>query len=130
MKKDTVKKCKARIQALLREILIKEHGDCEAKGEDQACAGPLQADHIESRIFANTYGDIKNTILLCNSHHFYWKKRHPLRWADLVERRRGKGHLETLRNQARKSIKTWYLRDWQKTEEKLKEILSKPNSLR
>lgn len=127
MKKDTIKKCKKRLQALVRAILIEERGDCEARGIDRMCGGALQFDHIESRIFSETYADPRNGILLCNDHHIYWKKQHPKRWSDLVEKTRGKELLEDLRKRARARPKPWYLRDWQKTEEKLKEILLKSN---
>lgn len=122
-RKDTVKKCKDRIQALLRANAIKTWKQCEARGLDQGCDEILQADHIESRMFSNTYARLDNIILLCHAHHFYWKKRHPMRWAALIEKTRGKEKLEELRREARKSNRTWTLKDWQKAEENLKKLL-------
>lgn len=124
-RKDTVKKAKDRIQHLLHDLAILKWKDCEAKGIDRLCSGPLSADHIESRMFSNTYAEIKNIILLCEGHHIYWKKQHPKRWAALVDDRRGSELVNWLRSEARKSNRTWTLRDWLAAEEKLKEEIKK-----
>lgn len=123
-RKDTIKKVKDRIQSLLHTIAVVRYQDCEAKGLDRICGGSLDADHIESRGFANTYGDMENIILLCHHHHFYWKKQHPFRWAELVKRKRDPDILTRLRERARRNIKSWGLRDWQRVEERLKAELS------
>ena len=51
-----------------------------------------------------------------------WKKKHPLRWADLVKKTRGEKSLSILRQKAHKNLKTWYLKDWQRVEEGLKKL--------
>ncbi len=123
-RKDTPSKCKQRIQKLLRELAILLYKDCEAKGIDQQCGGPLQADHIETRGSANTYASIANIILLCYAHHFFWKRRNPGAWALLVEEKRGAGTIKMLHDFARINIRTHYLKDWQRAEEELKKDIA------
>lgn len=128
-KTDTPSKCKVRIQALQRAIAIARYKDCEARGIEMACGGPLQADHIETRGLANTYADPDNIILLCLNHHFFWKRKNPSHWALLVEEKRGLGTMQVLRLKARSNIRTHYLKDWQEEEKKLSTLLKSLTSV-
>ena len=68
-------KAKHRIQALLREIKIKEQGDCWVKLEGITEFGPcdevFQYDHLETRSKNISYSDPRLGVLVCKRHHFY-----------------------------------------------------------
>jgi hypothetical protein len=81
---------KERIQALLRQIAIKKWGGCILRGE-RDCGGEvdvkgvvLQADHLITRAYAETYADSRLVVCVCRPCHF-WKKHHKEEYDDLVK---------------------------------------------
>jgi hypothetical protein len=78
---------KKKIQALLRTLTIRNDGGCFLRlyPEAGACGGygprsgklVLQADHINSRGFNVSYGDMRNILCICSGHHGGFKTRNP-----------------------------------------------------
>lgn len=69
-------KLKRDIQKLLREIKLKEQGDCWVKfmqlfGSFGLCDGPLQYDHLETRGKNISYADSRLGVLACRRHHYF-----------------------------------------------------------
>lgn len=125
-RKTTVKATKNRIQKLLTEASKLRDDGCLFKRypETGKCGGPLAADHIRSRQYSETYADLDNVVCLCTAHHIFFKKRHPMVWAKLVEDYLGTGWIDELRSMSLKS-RTWTLDMWLKKEEELKEYVEK-----
>lgn len=124
MKKDTIKKCKARIQDLLKQIVRIRDGDCILKGKYRTCSGPLSADHIVSRTHSKTYGMSINCLCLCIGHHFYWKPSNPTLYTNEVDARIGKKVRLYLEKIAR-PVCQYSLKDWQQIEYALKDELKR-----
>jgi hypothetical protein len=85
--KSPVALCKARIQALLREIAILRDGGCflRNRAEFGQCGGYgsksgkliQQFDHLNTRERNISYGDPRLGVCVCLRHHFYFKKQYP-----------------------------------------------------
>lgn len=85
---------KEKVQYLLRQICLKRDTVCLLSNypETGRC-GPLKADgkpvyqaeHLNSRSHAVSFGDSRNTILLCQRHHIYWKPQNSARYWEIVE---------------------------------------------
>lgn len=79
---------KRRIQALLREIVIKRDGGCVIGTyfkTNAACNTPLQAEHLITRSNSATFGDTRNIVCLCQYHHIFWKPQHSRAYWELIE---------------------------------------------
>lgn len=86
---------KKRIQALLRELVIKRDGGCVLRDYEQTgeCGGYapkaghliLQAEHLVSRARSVSYGDPRNVICLCQRHHGYWKEQNSRLYWEIVQ---------------------------------------------
>jgi hypothetical protein len=79
--KSETSKCKARLQALLRQIALIRDKRCILRGnrELKPCSGyredgelVLQYDHLNSRQFNISYADVRLGVILCKGHHG-WK---------------------------------------------------------
>ena len=86
---------KYEIQALIREIGIITDGGCVLRkySEAGACGGYrndgqliLQAEHLITRSNSNTYGDMRNIVILCRHHHGHFKPQNSLLYWKLIER--------------------------------------------
>jgi hypothetical protein len=94
-KSDTAK-VKERIQALLREIVIKRDGGCILGSFAPGTYAPpcngyaqdghliLQADHLITRANSATYADTRLIVCVCKGHHG-WKKWHEREYNALVK---------------------------------------------
>src|SRR3990167_7721987 len=89
-RKDTISKCKERIQALLKFIVRARDKDCIFRGMYRECSGPLSADHIVSRGRSKTYGTSKNVVCVCIGHHFFWKPSNPTLYTNRIDEFIGK----------------------------------------
>jgi len=87
--KNPTAQTKRRIQALLREIAIKRDKRCVLHQLGH-CNDILQAEHLNSRQYSHTYGDMRNIVLLCQYHHIFWKPQHPIEYAALIQQIVGK----------------------------------------
>ena len=97
--KSPVALCKKRIQALLRESAIRRDKVCVMSHYPEAgeCGGYgkkskkliLQAEHLNSRERNFTFGDMRNIVLLCKNHHFYFKKKHGALYWSLIRKHIG-----------------------------------------
>jgi len=124
---DTVTKCKKRIQKLLTSISRLRDNGCVfrdfIKESGYKCGGYTMAEHIVSRKFSNTYSDLDNIICLCYVHHIIFKPESPTVYTRIVKEYLGEGWVEEIEKKARKSC-NFGLKDWQKEEERLKEVLA------
>lgn len=86
---------KERIQALLRQIVIKRDGGCLLRNspETTACGGwrkdgqlILQAEHLHTRSNSASYSDSRLVICLCKNHHIFYKPRHSNEYYETVKR--------------------------------------------
>lgn len=80
---------KRRIQAKLREIVILRDGGCILRLVLGNCSGPLQAEHLNSRVHAHTFGDTRNIVCLCQYHHIFWKPQNSRKYWELIEQHLG-----------------------------------------
>lgn len=62
-------KLKERIQALVREIVIKRDKHCVLRGFRFPCSKVLQAHHLISRGKNIGFADTRLIVLVCNGHH-------------------------------------------------------------
>src|SRR3990167_2628592 len=122
MKKDTISKCKKRIQDLLKQIVRARDKVCFLKGKYQQCGGVLSADHIVSRTYSRTYGLAENVIGICMAHHLFWKPRNPTLYTNEIDRKIGREKRLWLEKESRK-ITQYTLKQWQKIENNLKKLL-------
>lgn len=78
---------KKEIQALLRQIVIKRDKKCLLSNypETGKCAGPDQAEHLNSRSHMVSFADSRNAILLCQRHHIFWKTTNSRRYWEIIE---------------------------------------------
>ena len=85
--KHPVAQAMKRIQALLRQIVIIRDGGCVLRlyPETGACSGPLQAEHLNSRTHAHTFGDTRNIVCLCQRHHIFWKPQNSRRYWEIIQ---------------------------------------------
>lgn len=81
---------KRRIQKLLREIVMVRDGGCIFRLVLGNCSGPLQAEHLNSRVHAHTFGDTRNIVCLCQYHHIFWKPSNGRLYWELIEQHLGK----------------------------------------
>lgn len=86
----TTAETKKRIQALLREIVIKRDGGCILRVVLGGCNEVLQAEHLITRSNTATFGDTKNIVCLCSYHHVFWKPQHSKLYWELIEQHVGK----------------------------------------
>lgn len=121
-KPDTVSKCKERIQNLLKLIVRARDKRCILLGKYRQCSGPLSADHIITRAVPRTYGLSKNVVCLCIGHHFWWKPSNPVIYTREVESWVGTRTIKWLQKVSKEETHYW-LKDWQKIENKLKKEL-------
>lgn len=82
-------KSKARIQGLLRAIVIKRDGGCVLR-KIRNCGGEigeavLQADHLITRANSSTYADSRLVVCLCRACHGGFKKWHKEQYDSLVK---------------------------------------------
>ena len=93
--KSDLSQCKDRIQALLREIGLIRDGGCVLRYHPQAgeCGGfrndgelILQAEHLNTRAANVSYGDMRNIVILCKRHHFYFKQQYSRIYWDLIKK--------------------------------------------
>lgn len=87
--KGTSATIKRRIQAILREIVILRDGGCILRLVLGNCSGPLQAEHLNSRVHAHTFADTRNIVCLCQYHHIFWKPQNSRRYWELIEQHLG-----------------------------------------
>src|SRR3990167_6045183 len=112
-------KTKARIQKLLTQIVRIRDGGCIFRHypESGGCSGYTAADHIISRQFSATYGDLRNVICVCNRHHIFWKPQNPILYIELVSRHIGVKDWQWIslaqRDRKSHSFSNW---DWVKVE--------------
>ena len=121
-RKDTVTKCKERIQNLLKLIVRKRDGDCIFRGIGRTCSGPLSADHIVTRGRSRTYGMSENVVCVCIGHHLWWKPSNPTIYTNRIDEyvgQKNRLHLEKIAI----PITQYKLKDWQEIEAGLKEEL-------
>lgn len=114
---------KRRIQALLREIVVLRDGGCILRLVLGSCSGPLQAEHLNSRVHAHTFADTRNVVCLCQYHHIFWKPQNSRKYWELIEQHLGSKLWNWLKlaEQNKMSYKT----DWKLMEIALqKELLS------
>ena len=123
-RKDTTKKVKDRIQALLKFIVRARDKDCIFRGMYRICSGALSADHIVSRTHSKTYGMSKNVVCVCIGHHFFWKPSNPTLYTNRIDEFIGKETRLELEKIAR-PVCQYSLKDWQKIEQDLKLELTK-----
>lgn len=85
--RSTLSQTKRRIQALLRACVILRDSGCILKDHRDTgpCFGPLQAEHLNSRRHARTFGDLRNIVCLCQRHHIFWKPQHSRQYWELIE---------------------------------------------
>lgn len=76
---------KRRIQALLRQIVMERDGGCIFRLVLGNCSETLQAEHLNSRVHSNTFGDTRNIVCLCSYHHIFWKKQNSRMYWELIE---------------------------------------------
>jgi hypothetical protein len=91
--KSPVSKVKREIQAILRRIVIERDGGCVLRHHPKAgkCGGMsstgniiLQAEHLNGRSHAVSFGELDNIVCLCTYHHLYFKKREPVLYWTLI----------------------------------------------
>jgi hypothetical protein len=123
----SVSKTKLRIQKLLTANVRVRDGGCIMRSypETGRCSGYTAADHIISRVYSATYGDLRNVICLCQRHHIYWKPSNPVLYWEVVKRYIGDARarwIETaMKDRRTYSFTLW---DWQKVEAALKNDLA------
>ena len=132
--KSEVSKCKVRIQSLLRQIAIKKDGGCVMRHYPEAgqCGGfkkdgdlILQAEHLNTRERNISYGDMRNIVLLCKYHHFYWKPKHSRLYWELIRKVIGEERWEWLKRvEADKKLYTFGIYEWSAIEMALKQELT------
>lgn len=78
---------KEKIQAKLREIVIKRDGGCVLREypETGKCSDVLQAEHLISRSNTLSFADTRNIVCLCSKHHIFWKPQHSKLYWELIE---------------------------------------------
>lgn len=82
---------KRRIQALVRQIAIIRDGGCILRDAGVGnCSTTLQGEHLITRQNSATFGDMRNIVCLCSTHHIFWKPQHSRRYWELIEERIGK----------------------------------------
>ena len=124
--KSEVALTKDRIQKLLREIAIKIYGTCVLA--DYPEAGPcgtyredgeliVQAEHLNTRERNISFSDMRNIVLLCKNHHFYFKKQYGRLYWELIRKVIGEKRWEYLKRvEADKKSYNMSLWDWKKCE--------------
>ena len=127
---------KRNIQELLRELAIRRDGGCILRHypEAGACGGYrqdgeliVQAEHLNSRINAVSYGDMRNIVLLCRHHHIDWKPQHSRTYWRLIHLHIGPVRSAWLdRVEADRSAHRFYVSDWKAIEISLRAELKKP----
>ena len=133
---DTVSHCKARIQALLREIVMIRDGGCVLRQfpeEAGACGGYrkdgqliLQAEHLVTRANSISYGDLRNIVCLCQRHHGFFKPQHSRLYWELIEHIVGYKTWDWIKAVEKdKRPHRTTLWDWQKIELSLRQHLTK-----
>lgn len=120
--KSPVALLKKRIQALLRERVIERDGGCVLRNSPIAgsCGGYrndgeliLQAEHLNGRSHAVSYGDLDNIVCLCKNHHLFFKKREPLLYWTLIEEIVGPKRWEKIQAWVKdKTPHRMYAQDW------------------
>lgn len=105
---------KRRIQAILRQIAILRDGGCIFRVVLGKCSGPLQAEHLNSRTHAHTFGDTRNIVCLCQYHHIFWKPQNSRLYWELIEQHLGKAKWEWLK--LAEADKSPHKVDWKLTE--------------
>jgi len=120
-----ISKAKDRIQKLLTAIVrIRDGGCIFRKYNVGKCGGYTAADHIKSRIYSKTYGDLRNVICACSSHHIFWKRSHPTEYTEIVKKHIGIKTYNLIEKLSK--IETQYtLKEWLKIEDKLKKCQKK-----
>ena len=129
-------KVKERIQALLRQIVIKRDGGCVLRIYQQSgqCGGytesgnlVLQADHLITRGKNIGYAEPDLVVCLCKRHHIFWKKQYGDLYWEFMEKIIGPARWQKLKKaEADQKIYEMTAYDWGKTELYLKEIKGNP----
>ena len=133
--KSDVSLAKDRIQCIMRQTAIKRDSGCILRHYEEAgeCGGYrndgeliLQGEHLVTRERNISFGDMRNIVLLCKRHHFFFKKQHSSLYWDLIRRHIGEERwawFERVKNDRRTYTFTLY--DWNKIELALSYELSK-----
>lgn len=128
--KSEISKCKDRIQKLLTLCVRARDKDCLLKGKYQRCAGYTAADHILSRTYHNTYGELDNVICLCNAHHIFWKPRNPTLYTEEIKSAIGEERWMRIHALAKKQTAPFSIKEWLDKEEILKKRLDELSHIR
>jgi hypothetical protein len=117
-------KQKVRIQALVRQRAIERDGGCILRHYPEAgrCSQVLQGEHLKSRTHSRSYGDMRNIVCLCSTHHIFFKKQQPALYWDLIQRHVGPARWAWL--QAELRDKSPHKVDWDAVEESLRKLAS------
>lgn len=132
--KSDVARCKRRIQALLREIVILRDGGCLLRRYPEAgrCGGyapktgnlVLQAEHLITRERNISYGDLRNIVALCARHHQFFKPQNSRLYWTLIHKAIGPERSAWLdRVEADRKSYPMGLWDWEKVELSLQKEL-------
>lgn len=122
--KSEVTQCKDRIQALLRQIVMKRDGGCVLRhfldrmpSRFVTCNDVLQAEHLNTRSHSVSYGDTRNVVCLCSKHHIQFKPQHSQLYWEMIEEHL-KGEKWDWYKRARDDHRTYRftLWDWNKVE--------------
>lgn len=124
---------KERIQALLRDIVIKRDGGCILRHFEEAgaCGGRrndgeliLQAEHLVTRANSLSFADLRNIVCLCRHHHGDWKPQHSRLYWELIERYIGPERWAWIKVvEADKKAYRFFESDWLKVEAYLTSLL-------
>ncbi len=75
----------------------------------------LQAEHLVGRANSASYADMDNIVLICQRHHFYFKKQHPLRYAEIIKKHIGPERWQKVQDYEQNMKPThMVLADWKK----------------
>lgn len=124
--KDDVSQCKARLQSILREIVILRDGGCVLRHYPEAgvCGGYrkdgeliLQGEHLNTRSRNVSYAEPRNLVCLCQHHHIHFKPQYSQLYWELIERHIGKERWDFYKRM-RDDQRTYHMTlwDWQKEE--------------
>ena|SRR3990167_1160831 len=83
--KSATSQAKQRIQALLRQIVIKRDKTCILRHIRQCEDSVLQADHLITRANSATFADLRLVVCLCRSCHGGFKQWHKEQYDALVK---------------------------------------------
>lgn len=131
----STKATKKRIQAVLRQIVIKRDGGCLLRNSPETgkCGGYgpksglliLQAEHLHTRANSASFGDTRLVICLCLRHHGYYKPQHSDEYYKIVRELIGKERSALLtRVQEDRGAHRMYTSDWLMLESVLEKELS------